>query len=157
MSIYVNNKMRIKRNADQHNDMKRLLDAKIFTEFSQILVISAILGYKQNQYKPIEKAHSDGVLMQFFSTKDCDIMDFIAFAHKKHQAIIKDDEKYDIFSSFANGGFPILLKSLEVPDGDISKDDARKAMKKYYRLLLTDGFIDLQENEEKELEQDLFK
>ncbi len=142
MSIYVNNQFRIKRNAAQQEDMQKLVAAKIFDGYKDILMVSAIIAYNVGSYIPIDKAAGDGVLMQFFSEKDYDIIDLIAYAHKKEQSIITTDEKYEIFSSYANAGFPILLDKLEITNiDDISQDEARKAQIRYYKLLLTNGFV----------------
>ncbi|SEK18667.1 hypothetical protein SAMN02910377_00192 [Pseudobutyrivibrio ruminis] len=141
MSVYVNNQFRIKRNAAQQEAMQRLVAAKIFDGYKDILMISAVIAYNIGAFNPIEKPASDGVLMQFFSSKDYDIIDMIAYAHKKEQSVITSDEKYEIFSSYANAGFPILLEKLELNGvEEISIDEARKAQIRYYRLLLSDGF-----------------
>lgn len=141
MSIYVNNQFRIKRSLAQQDAMQRLISAKIFDQYKDILMISAIIGYNEKRYIPIEKNAPDGVLMQFFSQKDYDVIDLIAYAHEKKQSIIKEDKKYDIFANYANGGFPILLEKLEIDlSEDILEEDARKALVKYYSLLLSNGF-----------------
>lgn len=141
MSVYVNNQFRIKRNAAQQEEMQKLVAAKIFDGYKDILMVSALIAFNVHVYVPIEKAASDGVLMQFFSEKDYDIIDLIAYAHKKEQSIITSDEKYEIFSSYANAGFPILLDKLDITNiDDISQDEARKAQIRYYKLLLTNGF-----------------
>lgn len=141
MSIYVNNTFRIKRNANQQDAMKRLVDSKIFDQYKDILMISAMIAFNSGSFLPIEKAASDGVLMQFFSEKDYDMIDLIAYAHKKEQNVITSDEKYEIFSSYANAGFPILLEKLELNGTEeISQDEARKAQIRYYKLLLSNGF-----------------
>lgn len=117
MSFYINPKVRIKRSADQQEMMQKLLSGKkIFDAYRDILVLSAVIGYANNAYKPIERQASDGVLMQFFTETDYDLMDLIAYSYSKEQAILKSDEKYDIFSAFANGGFPILLELLGVDE-----------------------------------------
>ena len=134
MSIYVNNVYRIKRSASQQEKMQKIIRANIFESYKDILMISAVIGYNEKRYIPIEKAASDGVLMSFFTQKDYDIIDLIAYSYKKEQTIIKDDKKYEIFESFANGGFPILIE-------EISKDEARKAQSKYYSMLLSGEFI----------------
>lgn len=141
MSIYVNSTFRIRRSASQQEDMQKLTGADIFDGYKDILMISAIIGYNHGLYAPIEKAASDGVLMQFFSQKDYDIMDLIAYSHAKEQSVLKSDEKYDIFSAYANGGFPVLLSKLKINDLDnITQDDARKAQSRYYSLLLSGEF-----------------
>lgn len=141
MSIYINNQLRIKRNALQQESMQKLVAAKIFDGYKDILMISAVVAFNAGKFKKIEKMASDGVLMSFFSEKDYDIIDMIAYAHKKEQNIITSDEKYEIFSSYANAGYPILLEKLELDGVDeISQDEARKAQIRYYKLLLSNGF-----------------
>jgi len=115
MSFYVNPKVRIKRSADQQEMMQKLLSGnKIFDAYRDILVLSAVVGYANAAYKPIVRQASDGVLMQFFTENDYDLMDLIAYSHAKEQTILKSDEKYEIFSAYANGGFPLLLDLLEI-------------------------------------------
>lgn len=146
MSIYVNNTLRIKRSHSQQNKMSQLTKAGVFTAYKDILMISAIIGYNEKRYVPITKAASDSILMSFFNEKDYDIIDLIAYSHKKEQSVIKSDDKYEIFSSYANGGFPILLKKLHLADADeISEDDARNAQQRYYSLLLSGDFLPVDE------------
>lgn len=141
MSVYVNNQFRIKRSLAQQEAMQKLVNAKIFNQYKDILMISAVIGYNEHRYIPIEKNAPDGVLMQFFSQKDYDMIDLIAYAHTKRQNIVKDDEKYDIFANYANGGFPILMEKLELDmSAEILEEDTRKALIKYYSLLLSNGF-----------------
>ena len=117
MSFYVNPKVRIKRSADQQEMMQKLLSGfKVFDAYRDILVISAVIGYVNKAYKPIERQASDGVLMQFFTENDYDLMDLLAYSHAKEQTILKSDEKYEIFSAYANGGFPILLELLDIDE-----------------------------------------
>ncbi len=115
MSFYVNTKYRIRRGADQQEMMQKLLSGnRVFNAYRDILVLSAVVGYCNKAYKPVDRPASDGVLMQFFTETDYDLMDLIAYAHAKEQAILKEDGKYEIFEAYANGGFPILLDLLEV-------------------------------------------
>jgi len=117
MSFYINPKYRIKRNADHQNMMQKLMTgSKVFNAYRDILMISAVIGYTNNAYVPVNKPASDGVLIQFFTETDYDIMDLLAYAHTKEQAILKEDNKYGIFEAYANGGFPILLEFLEVDE-----------------------------------------
>ena len=115
MSIYINTKLRIKRSAAQQEMMQKLMTGnKVFDAYRDILVLSAVVGFNNKAFKSIEKQASDGVLMQFFTETDYDLMDLIAYAHTKEQSILKSDEKYEICSSYANGGFPILLQLLDI-------------------------------------------
>jgi dnd system-associated protein 4 len=139
VTIYVNNKYRIKRSAHQQEMMQKLMSGnKLFESYRDILVLSAAIGYANKAYTPIKKAASDGVLMQFFSEKDWDFIDLIAYAHKKEQAVLYTDEKYDIFSAYANGGFDILTDLLEL-DRTIEIDDNLQESKflKLCAMLLT--------------------
>ena len=126
MSFYVNSKYRIRRAAEQQEMMQKLLSGnKVFNAYRDILVLSAVIGYRNGAFKPIEKQASDSVLMQFFTETDYDLMDLIAYAHAKEQAILKEDGKYEIFEAYAHGGFPILLDLLEV-DSSTEIDAAKQ-------------------------------
>ena len=126
MSFYVNSKYRIRRAAEQQEMMQKLLSGnKVFNAYRDILVLSAVIGYCNGAFKPIEKQASDSVLMQFFTETDYDLMDLIAYAHAKEQAILKEDGKYEIFEAYAHGGFPILLDLLEV-DSSTEIDAAKQ-------------------------------
>ncbi len=147
MSLYINNTFRIKRSDAQQEKMKLLFNAGVFEGYKDILMISAVIGYNKKRFIPIEKTASDGVLMSFFNEKDYNIIDLIAYSHTKQQSIIKSDDKYDIFSAYANGGFPILLKelNLDMDVEELSNEDVRKAQCKYYSLLLSGAFLPIDE------------
>lgn len=139
MSFYVNLKYRIKRSADQQEMMQKLLNGnKVFNAYRDILVLSAVVGYVNKAYVPVSKPASDGVLMQFFTETDYDLMDLLAYAHAKEQAILKEDGKYEIFEAYANGGFPILLELLEI-DASTEMDNAKReaVLVKLASLLIT--------------------
>ena len=126
MSFYVNLKYRIKRAAEQQDMMQKLLSGnKIFNAYRDILVLSAVIGYSNNAYSPVERPASDGVLMQFFTETDYDLIDLLAYAHVKEQAILKEDRKYEIFEAYAHAGFPILLDLLEI-DATTEIDSAKQ-------------------------------
>lgn len=59
---------------------KLLAGNKVFNAYRDILVLSAVIGYSNKAYKPVDKPASDGVLMQFFTETDYDLMDLIAYA-----------------------------------------------------------------------------
>ena len=144
MSIWTDPKYRIKRSAAQEKQMQYLTqDLKIFQSYSQVVMASAIVGYINGECSFITEPASDGILMQFFTQRDYDVMDFLAYAYKKEQAVLKTTEKYEIFSAYANGGFPILVKKLGVNFDDLEKNDRLAILRKYYSLLLEDNaFID---------------
>ncbi len=143
MTVHINNKYRIKRNANQQEMMQKLMSGnKLFDSYRDILMLSAAIGYANGAFVPIVKAASDGVLMQFFSEKDWDFMDLIAYAHKKEQNVLYTDEKYDIFSSYANGGFPILLKILEIePNTDMDDTIQERKLLKLCELIVTGNIL----------------
>ena len=143
MAIYTDTKYRIKRNAEQQEQMQYLIqDLKIFQSYSQILMLSAIVGYNSNLYVPITTPASDGVLMQFFTETDYDLMDLLAYAHAKEQAILKEDKKYEIFEAYANAGFPILLKLLEIePDTEIDAAKQEAILVRLASLLISKQVI----------------
>jgi dnd system-associated protein 4 len=143
MSFYVNNKYRIKRADNQQDMMQKLLSGnRIFNAYRDILVLSAIVGYCNKAYKPVEKSAGDGVLMQFFTETDYDLMDLLAYAHAKEQAILKEDKKYEIFEAYANAGFPILLKLLEIePDTEIDAAKQEAILVRLASLLISKQII----------------
>lgn len=141
MSIYVDDRYRIKRNAEHEEQMKYLVqELKIFQSYSQILIVSAIIGYNNNAYVEIKKQASDTVLMNSFSQQSYDIMDFIAYARVKEQSILQKEEKYKIFESYANGGFPILLNELKVNFIEKNKNDRLAILRNYFVALMYNSF-----------------
>ncbi len=150
MSFYTNTKIRIKRSADQQEMMQRLMSGnKIFDAYRDILVISAVVGFVNERFVPIEKQASDGVLMQFFTETDYDLMDLIAFSHAKEQAILKSDEKYEIFSAYANGGFPLLLEMLGIDETTEIDENKQEAMLVKLTSIIMTNQIKLASAEEK--------
>jgi dnd system-associated protein 4 len=142
MAIYKNMKIRIKRNSTQQEIMQKLTSGyKVFDSYRDILILSAIIGFNNGKHIPIEKAASDGVLMQFFTESDYDLMDLLAYAHTKEQSILKNDFKYEIFASYANGGFPILLEVLQISkDLEIDESMQESILTKLYAKLLGNQF-----------------
>lgn len=136
MSIYVNERYRIKRSAEQESLMKLLTDSKVFSSYANILAISAVVGYLNKQYVSISKAATDGVQIINFSDEEKDLIDIIAYCHSKNQNILKSDDKYEIFESYANGGFPILLDKLEI-SLDQTYYDQKSLLIQLYTLLAT--------------------
>lgn len=141
MAIYTDPKYRIKRNAEHEEQMRYIIqELKLFQSYSQILMLSAVVGYSNELYIPSKNTASDGVLMQFFTQRDYDIMDFIAYAHKKEQSILRNNEKYEIFESYANGGFPLVMDKLGIDFVDKQNNDRTEILRRYYRLLLMNDF-----------------
>ena len=141
MHYTVDNSYRFLRNAEQQEKMVQLRDLKIFPDYSKIMMASAIIGFKNGVYEEIKNRASDGVQLQFFTPEDLDVIDLIAYAHKKDQKILRDKEKYHIFESYANGGFPILYEKLGVNE-DTTIDKREEILTKYYTLVKgKKGFI----------------
>lgn len=146
MAFLVNSRYRIRRNADQEVIMLALRDAKIFSAYRDILMSSAIIGFNNESRVPIEKAASDGVLMQFFNENDYDLINLIAYAETGDKAILNKDEKYKIFEEYANGGFPILLGLLDIVD-DGTELNRQKVLINYFKLL-TSGTLGIKDSYE---------
>ena len=68
------------------------------------------------------------------------MMNFIAYAEKKDQSVLKDGKQYQFFEAFASGGFPILLDKLNINFIDKAKNDRNALLLKYYSLLVNNGF-----------------
>jgi len=146
MAIDVDLKYRIKRPGGKTEArMKYLIhELKIFQSYSQILVVSAVIGYNNNVYAQIEEQGSDTVLMQFFTHKNYNVMNFLAYARVKEQRILtqKDEnnkyEKYEIFESYANAGFDILWTKLGIDEINKEKNDRLTILRRYFDLLISD-------------------
>ena len=67
-------------------------------------------------------------------------MNLMAFAREKKQSVLKTDDKYAIFESYANGGFPLLIKKLDINFIDRGKNNRQVILEKYFELLLNNGF-----------------
>lgn len=145
MALYINDRYRIRRNVAQEENMKYLIqELNVFQSYSQILVISALIGYINDACAEFTK--SDTVLMNSFNRRSYDIMDFIAYACTKNQSLLTSEdntEKYRYFENFANGGFPILIKKLGINFEDKTKNDRFAILRKYYMMLITKDFKEL--------------
>lgn len=142
MPVYTDSRYRIKRSAAQEEQMKYLIqDLKLFQSYPQLLMVSAIIGYNNNAYSEITRS-SEPVQVTFFSEKDKDFMDFLAYAHTKEQGILSKTDKYAVFENYANGGFPILIEKLGVNFDEPDKNNRLDILKSYYTLLLTNGFTE---------------
>ncbi len=135
-SIEKGTQYRFARNANYQEKMRRLSDdLKLFSGYKDIMMPSAIIGFKNGLYKEIDNVASDRVQLAFFSEKDLEIIDLIAYAHTKDQKVLKSKEKYEIFECYANAGFPILYDKLEITS-DTTIDKREELLNKYYLLLL---------------------
>lgn len=143
MAVSVDTKYRIKRSKIYEKEMEELRKAKIFSSYRDILVLSATIGYANNRFEPVEKPASDGVLMQFFSNEDLNLMDLLAFIKTKDQRILHDSEKYRYFEGYANGGFPILLKLLDWVGGEeyVLSVNRKEALISLYTQLVTGNHV----------------
>jgi len=117
--------------------MKQLTDSKVFSTYANVLSMAAIIGFRNSMYIHIDRPASDGVLMQFFTEEEKDLIDLIAYAHSGSQNILKKDQKYEVFESYANGGFPILADKLEISSDDLILDK-KSLLLKMYQILITD-------------------
>ena len=146
MAIHTDDKYRIRRNADYQDLMLKLTNSGVFSQYADILMISAILGYLNKQFVPINKVAQDRVQITFFSEQDKDFIDFIAFAHEKKQKILSGLEdsqkysKYTIFENYANGGFPILINKLGIDSDQNEELDLKSTLLKYYLILMTSNY-----------------
>ena len=150
MAINIDMTYRINRNLDQDDKMRYLTrELKIFNSYSQILTISALLGYANDAYVPFEK-NAEPVLMTFFSNREYELMNLLAYKKVGNQSILqekrKDDpnrnEMYHIFEYDANGGFPILCKKLGVDFVDTSKNNRITVLLNYYNMLVSNDIYD---------------
>lgn len=151
MAINIDNTYRINRNLDHDDKMRYLLrELRIFNSYSQILTISALIGYSNDAWVPFSN-NAEPVLMQFFSNKEQEIMNLIAYARAGNQSILQEKAKddpdrnlmYQAFEYYANGGFPILCKKIGVDFVDKAKNDRTTILHNYYSMLLANDLLDI--------------
>lgn len=141
MAFDIDQRYRIKRSQSQEDAMRYLVnELKVFKSLSHLLVVSAVIGYNNDQHNEFEK-NAESVLMNSFSERSYDIMNFLAYAYVKEQSVLKEQKQFAHFESYAHGGFPILIDKLGIDLVDKSKNDRKTIIRKYYQLLLTKGFI----------------
>mgnify|MGYP003303104766 FL=1 len=141
MAFDIDQRYRIKRSQSQEDSMRYLVnELKVFKSLSHLLVVSAVIGYNNDQHNEFEK-NAEPVLMNSFSERSYDIMNFLAYAYVKEQSVLKEQKQFVHFESYAHGGFPILIDKLGIDLVDKSKNDRKTIIRKYYQLLLTKGFI----------------
>lgn len=112
------------------------------------MMVSSLIGYENKAFEEISKPASDRVLMNFFDSEDIVLIDLIAYAHSADQNILFTREKYSIFESYYNGGFPILLKLLDLTSDKLSikeEEYFKELNLKLYRIINTNSII-LEEN-----------
>lgn len=128
---------RVKRELGHQDMMLKLIrEADLFKDYSKVLMISAIVGYINDSSEQIER-NGEPVQLSFFSERDRDIMDLLAYASTEDQSVLDREEKYEIFERYAKGGFPILLERLGV-DEETEFDERTKqeTVRRFYALLL---------------------
>lgn len=148
MAFLLDTKYRVRRNADFEQQMKILTDKKIFKNYSDILTISAMIGYKKKKRISFTKS-AETVQLSFFSGNDIDLIDLLAFSETKDKKILNDKEKYRIFEEYANGGFPYLLESLDIQD--LTNFERESVLLKYFNTI---SFGDFSNEEAADLFED---
>lgn len=150
MPINIDNTYRINRNLDQDEQMRYLWrELRVFNSYSQILTISALIGYANDAYVPFTR-NAESVQISFFEEREKEVMNFLAYMKEGNQSILqaksKDDpdrnKMYRAFEYYANGGFPILCKKLGVDFVDKSKNDRLTILQNYYQMLLTNDVME---------------
>lgn len=150
MSISIDNTYRVNRNLDQDDQMRYLVkDLKIFNDYSQILTISALIGYANQAFVSFQNK-AEPVQITFFEDREKEIIEFLAYLKEGNQSILQERTKddpdknkiYQAFEFYANGGFPILCKKLGVDFVD-KKNDRYTILHNYYRMLVSNDLVDL--------------
>lgn len=136
MAYMLDHTYRIKRNAEQEERMRYLVELGVFRGYAQIICASAILGYNKKIYVPIKTTASDAVQIINFNEHEQNLMDYIAFSHTQQQAILKDMAKYTIFESYANGGFDLLFDALGIDMTNKQKNNKSEILNKIYKIFL---------------------
>ena len=151
MPINIDTTYRINRNLDQEEQMRYLWrDLRVFNDYHQILVISALIGYANGAYVPfVNKAEPVQIIN--FEDREKEIINFLAYLKEGNQSILREKSKndpdrnkmYQAFEFYANGGFPILCKKLGVDFADRSKNDRYTILHKYYTMLVQNDILDI--------------
>ena len=151
MPINIDTTYRINRNLDQEEQMRYLWrELRVFNDYHQILVISALIGYANNAYVPfVNKAEPVQIIN--FEDREKEIINFLAYLKEENQSIVEEKPKddpdrnkmYQAFECYANGGFPILCKKLGVDFADKSKNDRYTILHKYYTMLVQNDLMDI--------------
>lgn len=151
MPINIDTTYRINRNLDQEEQMRYLWrELKVFNDYHQILVLSAIIGYANKAYVPFTN-RAEPVQIINFEDREKEIINFLAYLKEGNQSVLhekaKDDpdrnKMYQAFEFYANGGFPILCKKLGVDFADKSKNDRYKILLNYYKMLVSKDILDI--------------
>lgn len=151
MPINIDTTYRINRNLDQEEEMRYLWrELRVFNDYHQILVISALIGYANNTYVPFTNK-AEPVQIINFEDREKEIINFLAYLKEGNQSILQEKPKedpdrnkmYQAFECYANGGFPILCKKLGVDYADKSKNDRYTILHKYYTMLVQNDLMDI--------------
>lgn len=151
MAINVDTTYRINRNQDQEEQMRYLVrDLRIFNGYPQILTISALIGYANQAYVPFTN-RAEPVQTTFFEEREKDIMNFLAYMKEGNQSVLQEKSKDDpdrnkmfqAFECYANGGFPILCKKLNVDFVEKDNNDRYTILLNYYKMLLANDLMDI--------------
>lgn len=151
MPINIDNTYRINRSQTYEEAMRYLLrDLKIFESYSQLLTISAVIGYVNDTYVPFTD-NAESVQITFFTPRQQELMNLLAYAKAGNQSILQEKPKddpdhnkmYEAFEFYANGGFPILLTKLGVDTIDKSKNDRYTILNNYYSMLVSNDLINI--------------
>lgn len=151
MPINIDTTYRINRNLDQEEKMRYLWrDLKVFNDYHQILVISALVGYANDAYVPFGNK-AEPVQIINFEDREKEIINFLAYMKEGNQSILQEKTKddpdrnkmYQAFEYYANGGFPILCKKLGVDFADKNKNDRYTILHKYYTMLVQNDLLDI--------------
>ena len=151
MPINIDTTYRINRNLDQEEQMRYLWrELKVFNDYHQILVLSALIGYANSAYVPFTN-RAEPVQIINFEDREKEIINFLAYLKEGNQSILqeraKDDpdrnKMYQAFECYANGGFPILCKKLGVDFADKSKNNRYEILLNYYKMLVSKDIMDI--------------
>lgn len=150
MPITTNEKYRIKRSKQFDSQMKEVSKLKVFESYSTLLMYCALLGYENNKSAPFA-SEAEPVQLSFFHNPDKNIMDCLALLKEdgKQKILLDQDgeQKYMVFSNYANAGFPILMQKLNIDENTVFDDTKEEEIAdRLYTMLLTKDFLIRNEN-----------
>ena len=140
---------RIKRSIQYERAMSLLTKNKcFFSQYSNIITISALIGFVNDKYEEVIKA-AEPLLFENFTSYEKDIIDLLAYVKTKGDPkILSNFEKYTIFEGYANGGLPLLLRSFNInidQTKEVTQTEAKELVFQYYANLVTNEYASIGE------------
>lgn len=117
-------------------------DAKLFPSYAVLLIYSALVGYENDAFLPVERPLPGmGIHLTNFDSipGGRELLDLLAFARMRSQEALATDESYKAFEGYANAGYPLLLQKLGIAEGEVLDDQRVVELTKHLYALSVPG------------------